>query len=40
VVEDLAVFHRGAYEAIGLVLTVRVDLGQIDGVRAQCEVVD
>jgi hypothetical protein len=41
VVEGLAAFHRGVYaEAVGLVLTVRVDLGQIYGVRAQCDVVD
>ena len=39
-VEGLAAFHRGAYEAVELVLPVRVDLGQIDGVRAQRDVVD
>jgi hypothetical protein len=40
VVEGLAVFHRGAYEAVELVLLVRVDLEQIDGVRAPRDVVD
>jgi hypothetical protein len=41
VVDGLAAFHRGAYaEAVELVLPVRVDLGQIDGVRVQRDVVD
>ena len=34
-------FHRGGYaQAVELMLPVRVDLGQIDGVRAQRDLVD
>jgi hypothetical protein len=41
VVEGLAAFHRGAYaEAVDLLLPVRFDLWQIDGSRAQHDVVD